>query len=119
MSCDKRGGILWVVKKSPHPALSRRTGRGDRFRCALLLLMILTIGGCVAAKPRVLSFAQGVAAAHGVEEWEVEQALQGELLVRYNTMEVVDLRFVIEVDGERVRLVVGDGTPEGKTTVMV
>jgi hypothetical protein len=74
--------------------------------------------GCQRARPRGLSFAERVAGAHGVEEWEAEQALQGELLARFETGDVVDLRFVIEVDGPRVRMAVGDGTPEGRPTVV-
>ena len=88
-------------------------------RVLVVVLLAVALKGCsTATQPRAIPFAEQVAAAHGVEDWEVEQALQGELLARFEAGDVVDLRFVIEIDGPRVRMAVGDGTPEGKPTVV-
>ena len=45
--------------------------------------------------------------------------MQGELLARFESGEVIDLRFVIETDGPRVRMAVGDGTPEARPTTLL
>src|SRR5688572_5708342 len=69
----------------------------------VFLFSFILVGCRTATQPRALSFAEQVAAAHGVEDWEVEQALRGELLARFEAGDVVDLRFVIEIGGPRVR----------------
>src|SRR5688500_9372201 len=73
---------------SPRAPLAASCAR----RVIPMLALLVPLTGCKTAPPPAPSFADQIATAHGLDDWNAEQALQGEFLARFETGEVIDLR---------------------------
>jgi hypothetical protein len=75
----------------------------------LLLLACASLAGCAGGPPRS-SIGNGIAVAHGVENWPKGYAVRADITVDFGTKRMIDGTLTATLDGSRVRLALKDGT---------